>query len=96
MLPSEMLQRTLSGDRAAARELGRWLDAVGSTGRATAVVQQIAAAYTADAESVEYSGDPNELAMVSDVNALRAAYENLRAMTEDLRTKLIAAGVLQV
>lgn len=94
MLPSEMLRRTLEGDRAAAREFGRWLDAIGSTERVTGVVQQPAAAYAADDESTDYTGNGDGLAYVTDVNALRAAYETLRAMTEDVRTKLIAAKVL--
>ena len=47
------------------------------------------ASYTADAESGAYSGIDNTngsavYATVADLNALRVAYENLRALAEDL------------
>lgn len=47
------------------------------------------ATYTSDPESTEYTE-----ATVANLNALRVAYENLRASHEDLRAKLIAAGVV--
>ncbi len=84
-LPSEMLRRMMAGDAASGRELGRWLDSVGAGERPSTL-----AAYTADDESATYGA-----ATVAELNALRAAYENLRAMTEDLRSKLIAAGVVR-
>ena len=49
------------------------------------------AAYTADDESAAYSSTPAALtdaATLVDLNALRTAYENLRAAFEDLRTQL--------
>lgn len=90
MLPSELLMRTLQGDRSAAKELGRLLDANSARVTVTGVQQQVAAAYTADDESTPYGA-----ATVTELNALRAAVENLRAMTEDVRAKLIAAKVLR-
>ena len=41
--------------------------------------------YSADAESVVYSGGSTDsaLALVADLNSLRVAYENLRAFVED-------------
>lgn len=59
----------------------------------TPAVQQILNAYTANIQGSPYSGLASGLggspyAQVSDVNALRLAYENLRASYDDLRTKL--------
>jgi len=56
-------------------------------------------AYTADAETSVYTGDAGGVATVSaaanvaklaDLNALRVAYENLRALTEDTTKALNA------
>lgn len=58
--------------------------------RAAALVQNYStadrtlAAYTADAESAAYTGAADGEAKLADLNALRVAYENLRAFTEDL------------
>ena len=41
-------------------------------------------AYTADVENVAYTGAADSEAKLADLNALRVAYENLRAFTEDL------------
>lgn len=41
-------------------------------------------AYTADVENVAYTGAADSEAKLTDLNALRVAYENLRAFTEDL------------
>lgn len=41
-------------------------------------------AYTADSESVAYTGAADGEAKLADLNALRVAYENLRAFVEDL------------
>lgn len=41
-------------------------------------------AYTPDSESVAYTGAADGEAKLVDLNALRVAYENLRAFTEDL------------
>jgi len=92
-------------DSAATREIMRMrangsAGAIGFFGatpvvRATALTQTYStadrtlSAYTADDESVAYTGIDNLQAgtvygQVADVNALRVAYENLRALTEDL------------
>jgi hypothetical protein len=52
------------------------------------------AAYVSDTEGVAYTGINNAeagtpYAQVSDLNALRVAYENLRVMVEDLRTQCL-------
>jgi hypothetical protein len=56
-------------------------------------------AYTADAETSVYTGDAGGVATISaaanvaklaDLNALRVAYENLRALTEDTTKALNA------
>lgn len=70
---------------AANQKLGLW----GKAG----VVQPVLAAYTADPESVAYTGQASGVAgttyaKVADLNALRVAYENLRAGYEDHRTKM--------
>lgn len=54
-------------------------------------------AYSSDAESVAYTGiTPTTLdaASITDLNALRTAYENLRTYTEGLVTALKATGVI--
>jgi len=66
-------------------------------GGAGSFLVQTLAAYTADNEGTPYSSVPGALgdaATLVDVNALRAAVENLRVSYEDLRTKLIATGVV--
>lgn len=60
---------------------------------ATPAAQQTLNAYTTDSEAGAYSGLATALggtpyAAVSDLNALRTAYENLRASYDDLRAKL--------
>lgn len=58
-----------------------------------AVLKQILAAYTSNNRSAAFAGIANSVtgtpyAQVSDLNTLRVAYENLRIMCEDLRSKL--------
>lgn len=62
----------------------------------TPAVQQVLAAYTADSESSAYTttGSGADIASKADLNALRTAYETLRAMCEDLRTKVLATTLL--
>ncbi len=62
----------------------------------TPAVQQVLAAYTSDAESSAYTttGSGADIASKADLNALRTAYETLRAMCEDLRTKVLATTLL--
>jgi len=62
----------------------------------TPAVQQVLAAYTADSESSAYTttGSGSDIASKADLNTLRAAYETLRAMCEDLRTKLLATTLI--
>ena len=50
-------------------------------------------AYTTDAESSAYTGATDGEAKLADLNALRVAYENLRASHDDIRTKLINTGL---
>lgn len=50
--------------------------------------KQTLAAYTTDPESSAYTGAADGEAKLTDLNSLRVAYENLRAMVDDLRTKL--------
>lgn len=45
-------------------------------------------AYTADDESVAYTGAADGEAQLADLNALRTAYENLRAFVEDIAQML--------
>jgi len=58
--------------------------------RAAALTQTYAtadrtlSAYTSDPESTPYTGAADSEAKLADLNALRTAYENLRAFTEDL------------
>jgi hypothetical protein len=59
----------------------------------TPAVQQTLNAYTTDSEAIAYTGLATGLgatpyASVTDLNALRVAYQNLRASYDDLRTKL--------
>ena len=65
----------------------------------TPVIQQVTNAYTSDSESVAYTGIDNAqagtpYAQVTDLNALRTAYETLRASYDDLLTKLRNTGVI--
>lgn len=53
-----------------------------------ATADRTLSAYTADAESGAYTGAADGEAKLVDLNALRVAYENLRALTEDL-TKFV-------
>jgi len=76
---------------ATTQKLGFW--------NATPVVQQVLSAYTPDDESAAYTGIDNAqagsvYAQVSDLNALRVAYETLRAAYDDMRTKLQTPGML--
>lgn len=48
-----------------------------------ATADKTLAAYTADVESVAYTGAADGEAKLVDLNALRVAYENLRALAED-------------
>ena len=54
--------------------------------------QQTGPAYTADDESAEYTAAADGEAKLSDLNALREAYENLRAMCESLLALTGTAG----
>lgn len=56
--------------------------------QAYATASRTLAAYTADSESVAYTGAADGEATLADLNALRVAYENLRAFVESI------AGVL--
>lgn len=63
------------------------------------VVQQVTVAYTPDIESVAYTGIDNAqagtpYAQLTDLNALRTAYENLRASYDDLLSKLKITGII--
>lgn len=74
--------------------------ASGTSGSVTGIVLGATLnAYTTDAESGAYTGIDNAqagtvYATVADLNALRTAYENLRAMVDDLRTKLQTTGIV--
>ena len=66
---------------------------------ATPIVQPVLAAYTSDGEGAAYTGIDNAqagavYATVADLNALRVAYETLRAAYDDLRTKTLTTGIL--
>lgn len=66
---------------------------------ATPVVQQATSAYTPDTESSAYTGIDNAqagtpYAQLTDLNALRVAYETLRTSYDDLLTKLKNTGVV--
>ena len=56
--------------------------------------QIINSPYISNTQSSNYTGAADGEAKLSDLNNLRIAYENLRLMTEDLRTKLIASGIV--
>jgi len=65
----------------------------------TPIIQQSFIAYTADNESGAYTGIDNlqvgsVYAQLTDLNALRVAYENLRVAYEDLKTKLVATTLV--
>ena len=65
----------------------------------TPIVRQSFIAYTADNESVAYTGIDNAqaetpYAQLTDINALRVAYENLRVAYEDLKTKMVATTLI--
>jgi len=61
--------------------------------------QQTTNAYTSDSESVAYTGIDNAqagavYAQLADLNALRVAYDNLRASYDDLLAKLKTAVLI--
>jgi len=63
------------------------------------IIQQAFIAYTADNESGAYTGIDNAqagsvYAQLTDLNALRVAYENLRVAYEDIKTKLVATTLV--
>jgi len=65
----------------------------------TAVVRQALTTYTTDTESVAYTGIDNTavgtvFAQLTDLQALRIAYENLRISNDDMRAKLVATGLI--
>ena len=65
----------------------------------TPVVQQVTNAYTSDGEGSAYTGIDNlqagtPYAKLTDLNALRTAYETLRASYDDLLTKLKNTGIV--
>lgn len=65
----------------------------------TPVVRQTLATYTTDTESVAYTGVDNTqsgtvYAKLTDLQALRLAYENLRTSYDDMRTKLLTTGLI--
>ncbi len=65
----------------------------------TNAVQQALNAYTSDGEGSAYSGIDNlqvgsVYAQLTDLNALRVAYENVRAMVDDMRTKLQTSTIV--
>lgn len=65
----------------------------------TAVTRRTLVAYTPDPETTAYTGIDNTavgtvFAQLTDLQALRVAYENLRASHEDLRTKMLATGLI--
>jgi len=65
----------------------------------TTAVQQVLNAYTSDGEGAAYTGIDNAqagtvYATVADLNALRVAYETLRASYDDLRTKLQTSTIV--
>lgn len=65
----------------------------------TPIIRQSFIAYTADNESSAYAGIDNlqvgaVYAQLTDLNALRVAYENLRVAYEDLKTKLVATTLV--
>lgn len=57
----------------------------------TPIVKQTLSAYTTNDQSATYTATPLALinaATLADLNALRTAYENMRAMVDNLRTKV--------
>lgn len=60
----------------------------------TTAIRQVLNAYTTDTESGAYTGAADGEAKLTDLNALRVAYENLRASYDDLRTKLITSTLV--
>lgn len=65
----------------------------------TPASQQTLAAYTANNQSAAYTATPLALinaATLADLNILRVAYENLRVMVEDHRTKDVATTLVKV
>ena len=76
---------------ATTQKLGFW--------NATPVIQQVTNAYTSDGEGSAYTGIDNAqagtvYAQLTDLNALRVAYETLRASYDDLLTKLKNTGIV--
>lgn len=76
---------------ATTQKLGLW--------NVTPIVQPATAAYTADDESVAYTGIDNAqagtvYAQLTDLNALRTAYETIRASYDDLLAKLKTTGIV--
>lgn len=50
--------------------------------------------YNSDSESAAYTGAADSEAKLADLNALRAAYENLRTLTEAMLSALRSKGLL--
>lgn len=61
-----------------------WAGSIGTFTQTYATADATLSAYTPDDESVAYTGAADGEAKLTDLNALRVAYENLRAFTEDL------------
>ena len=59
-----------------------------------ALSAQTTLAYVSDPEAVPYVGAADGEAKLTDLNALRVAYENLRVSYDDLLAKLIASGLI--
>ena len=61
-------------------------------------VRQKLSPYISDPENVTYTtvGSGGDIASMADLNALRAAYENLRVMVEELRDRLVDSHVVSV
>lgn len=65
----------------------------------TPVIQQVTNAYTSDVESLAYTGIDNTqvgtvYATITDLNAIRTAYETLRTSYDDLIIKLKNTGIV--
>jgi hypothetical protein len=60
------------------------------------IIRQALVTYASDPEATAYAtlGAGADIASMADLNLLRVAFENLRTMVEDLRTKLIATSVV--
>jgi len=72
---------------------------INATGQIALAYGYAVDAYTSDPESAPYVGIDNAqagavYAAVADVNALRTAYDNLRASYDDLLTKLKTSGIV--